>query len=47
MATRISTQARAVLNVLAEKRCHLTAEEILESIWEEHGIFVSMEEENQ
>lgn len=32
MATRISTQARAVLNVLAERRCHLTAEEILESM---------------
>lgn len=32
MSTRISTQARAVLSVLAEKRCHLTAEEILESL---------------
>ena len=32
MSTRISTQARAVLSVLAEKRCHLTAEEILESM---------------
>ncbi|MBR4039842.1 MAG: transcriptional repressor [Clostridia bacterium] len=32
MSTRISTQARAVLNVLAERRCHLTAEEILESL---------------
>lgn len=32
MNTRISTQARAVLNVLAQKRCHLTAEEILESL---------------
>ena len=32
MSTRISTQAKAVLNVLAEKRCHLTAEEILDSI---------------
>ena len=29
MGTRISTQAKAVLNVLAEKRCHLTADEIL------------------
>ena len=32
MAARISTQAKAVLNVLAEKRCHLTAEEILSSM---------------
>lgn len=32
MSTRISTQARAVLGVLAEKRCHLTAEEILENL---------------
>ena len=32
MNTRISTQARAVLGVLAERRCHLTAEEILESL---------------
>jgi len=32
MSTRISAQAKAVLNVLAEKRCHLTAEEILESM---------------
>lgn len=32
MTTRISTQARAVLGVLAERRCHLTAEEILESL---------------
>ena len=32
MSTRISTQAKAVLNVLAEKRCHLTAEEILSSM---------------
>ena len=32
MSTRISTQARAVLNVLAQKRCHLTAEEILDSL---------------
>ena len=32
MTTRISTQARAVLGVLAERRCHLTAEEILDSL---------------
>lgn len=32
MSTRISTQAKAVLGVLAERRCHLTAEEILESL---------------
>lgn len=32
MGTRISTQARAVLGVLANKRCHLTAEEILGSL---------------
>jgi len=32
MSTRISTQARAVLGVLAERRCHLTAEEILDSL---------------
>ena len=32
MGTRISTQAKAVLNVLAEKRCHLTADEILSSL---------------
>lgn len=32
MSTRISAQAKAVLNVLAEKRCHLTAEEILASL---------------
>jgi len=32
MNTRISTQARAVLKVLQDKRCHLTADEILESV---------------
>ena len=32
MNARISTQAKAVLAVLADKRCHLTAEEILESL---------------
>ena len=32
MSARISTQAKAVLNVLAEKRCHLTADEILSSL---------------
>lgn len=32
MSVRISAQAQAVLNVLAERRCHLTAEEILESL---------------
>ena len=32
MNGRISTQAKAVLAVLAEKRCHLTAEEILQSL---------------
>ena len=32
MSVRISAQAKAVLNVLAERRCHLTAEEILESL---------------
>ena len=32
MGTRISAQAKSVLNVLAEKRCHLTAEEILASL---------------
>lgn len=32
MSTRISAQAKAVLAVLAQKRCHLTAEEILESM---------------
>ena len=32
MSGRISSQARAVLNVLAQKRCHLTAEEILASM---------------
>ena len=32
MNRRISTQAKAVLAVLADKRCHLTAEEILDSL---------------
>lgn len=32
MNTRISSQARAVLAVLADKRCHLTAEDILASL---------------
>lgn len=32
MNTRISAQARAVLGVLAQRRCHLTAEEILDSL---------------
>ena len=32
MSERISTQARAVLNVLAQSRCHLTAEQILASL---------------
>jgi len=32
MSTRISAQAKAVLGVLADRRCHLTAEEILESM---------------
>ncbi len=32
MNTRISSHARAVLSVLQDKRCHLTAEEILESL---------------
>lgn len=32
MNERISAHARTVLNVLAEKRCHLTAEEILASV---------------
>lgn len=32
MNVRISTQAKTVLAVLADKRCHLTAEEILESL---------------
>ena len=32
MNVRISTQAKAVLAVLADKRCHLTAEEILSSL---------------
>ena len=32
MSTRISAQDRAVLGVLAHKRCHLTAEEILENL---------------
>ena len=32
MNTRISAQARTVLKVLQERRCHLTAEEILESL---------------
>lgn len=32
MNGRISAQAKAVLAVLAEKRCHLTAEEILSSL---------------
>ena len=32
MKDKISAQAQAVLAVLAEKRCHLTAEEILASL---------------
>ena len=32
MNGRISTQGKAVLAVLAQKRCHLTAEEILASL---------------
>ena len=32
MSTRISSQARAVLEVLASRRCHMTAEEILASL---------------
>ena len=32
MNVRISSQAKTVLAVLAERRCHLTAEEILESL---------------
>ena len=32
MSMRISSQAKTVLNVLAQKRCHLTAEEILSSL---------------
>ena len=32
MSARISHQARAVLAVLAERRCHLTAEEVLASL---------------
>ena len=32
MNGRISAQAKTVLEVLASKRCHLTAEEILESL---------------
>ena len=32
MNGRISAQAKAVLAVLAEKRCHLTAEEVLSSL---------------
>ena len=32
MSVRISQQARAVLAVLAESRCHLTAEEVLASM---------------
>ena len=32
MSTRISAQAKTVLQVLADKRCHLTAEEILASL---------------
>ena len=32
MSTRISANARAVLGVLAQKRCHLTAEEIIDSL---------------
>jgi len=32
MNTRISSHAKAVLQVLADKRCHLTAEEILENL---------------
>ena len=32
MNERISAQAKAVLDVLASKRCHLTAEEILDSL---------------
>jgi len=32
MGTRISAQAKAVLGVLASKRCHMTAEEILSQL---------------
>ena len=32
MSIRISSQAKTVLNELAQKRCHLTAEEILASL---------------
>ena len=32
MNTRISTHARSVLKVLQDKRCHLTAEEVLASL---------------
>ena len=32
MSVRISAHAKTVLGVLADKRCHLTAEEILESV---------------
>lgn len=32
MKARISAQAKMVLGVLSEKRCHLTADEILESL---------------
>lgn len=32
MSMRISAQAKTVLNVLAERRCHLTAEEILANL---------------
>lgn len=32
MNTRISSHARSVLKVLQDRRCHLTAEEILESL---------------
>ena len=32
MSGRISAQAKSVLEVLAGRRCHLTAEEILESL---------------
>ena len=32
MSMRISAQAKTVLNVLAERRCHLTAEEIIANL---------------
>ena len=32
MNTRISAHAKTVLGILANKRCHMTAEEILSSV---------------